>query len=72
MTVAEKKAKELIKKQTLENLLIQWELTSVCNDKHIPTVRGWLMDEFAERNPEAFEKWIDEDANDETLRNYMM
>lgn len=71
MTAAEKKAKELISKQTLDNLLTQWELTSVINDSHIPTVRGWLMEELEKRNPEAFDKWLDSDAEDDKLRDYM-
>jgi len=72
MTAAEQKARELISKQPLENLLTQWELTSIVTDEHIPTVRGWLMDELAKRNPEAFDKWLDSDSEDETLRQYMM
>lgn len=71
MANAEKKAKEMISKQTLDQLLTQWELTSVINDENIPTVRGWLMEELEKRNPEAFNKWLDEDAEDENLRDYM-
>ena len=72
MSNAEMRAKELISKQTLDNLLTQWELTSVMNDPHIPTVRGWLMDELEKRNPEAFNEWLDNDEEDNTLRNYMV
>lgn len=71
MTVAEQKARELISKQPLEELLTQWELTSIINDENIPTVRGWLMDELEKRNPEAFDKWLDSDAEDTELREYM-
>ncbi len=71
MTAAEQKARRLIGKQTLEQLLAQWELTSVINDKNIPTVRGWLMDELGKRNPEAFDKWLDSYTGDEQLREYM-
>ena len=71
MTAAEKKAREIISKQTLDQLLTQWELTSVINDSNIYTVRGWLMDELSKRNPEAFDKWLDDDAEDENLRKYM-
>ena len=71
MTAAEQKARELISKQTLEQLLTQWELTSIVNDEHIYTVRGWLMEELQKRNPEAFDKWLDSDAEDEKLREYM-
>lgn len=71
MTAAEKKARELISKQTLDQLLTQWELTSIINDEHIPTVRGWLMEEFEKRKPEAFDKWLDSDTDDDKLREYM-
>lgn len=71
MTTAETKARKLISYLTLNQLLEQWELTSSINDEHIPTVRGWLMDELEKRNPEAFDRWLDSDAEDETLRDYM-
>lgn len=71
MTTAEKKAREIISNQTLDQLLTQWELTSVINDENIPTVRGWLMDELEKRNPEAFDKWLDSYTDDDKLRDYM-
>lgn len=71
MTAAEKKAREIISKQPLEALLDQWELTSIMNDKNIPTVRGWLMEEFENRNPEAFNNWLDSFTEDDKLRDYM-
>jgi hypothetical protein len=72
MTKAEAIAREIIKNTNTEDLLTQWELTTVSNDPGVYTVRGWLMDEFEARNPEAFDKWIEEDAKDETLREYMV
>ena len=72
MSRAEQKARELISKQTTEELLTQWELTNVVNDENIPTVRGWLMDELEKRNPEAFNKWLDDYAEDDELRKYMI
>ena len=71
MTTAEKKARELIKQQTLDDLLEQWELTTIFNDENIYTVRGWLMDELESRNQEAFNKWLDSDCDDFELRKYM-
>lgn len=71
MAAAEKKARELISKLSLNQLLDQWELTSVINDENIPTVRGWLMDELEKRNPEAFDKWLDSYTEDDQLRKYM-
>lgn len=72
MTKAEAIAREIIKNTNTEDLLTQWELTTVSNDPAVYTVRGWLMDELEARNPEAFDKWLEEDATDEALRNYMV
>lgn len=47
-------------------------LTTDMNDEYIPTVRGWIMDEIEKRNPEGFEKWLDEDADDSSLRKYIL
>ncbi len=70
---AEERAKAMIGKLSLEDLLTQWELTSVVNDENIPTVRGWLMEELEKRNPDGFNAWLDSDlAEDNDLRNYMM
>ena len=61
-----------LKSMTTEKLCELFELTTDMNDESIPTVRGWLMDEIAERNPEGFDKWIDEDAEDRNLRKYVL
>lgn len=72
MTRAEQKARELISNLTLAELLDEWELTSKIDNPEIYTVRGWLMDELESRNPEAFNKWLDQDEpTDEQLREYM-
>ena len=72
MTGAERKTKDLLAKQTTEQLLAQWELTSICNDENIPRVRGWLMEELKRRNPKGFNEWLESDlAEDSELRNYM-
>ena len=72
MTVAEREAREIISNATLADLLDEWELTSKVNDPHISIVRGWLMDEFEKRNPEAFNKWLDSDyPKDEDLKWFM-
>ena len=67
----EEKAREMLSNATLADLLDEWELTSKIDSPEIYTVRGWLMDEIESRNPEAFNKWLDSDAEDETLREYM-
>ena len=72
MTKAERQVRELLSNATLGELLDEWELTTNNNDPEISTVRGWLMDEFENRNPEAFNKWLDNEyPEDETLRDYM-
>jgi hypothetical protein len=71
MIPAEKKAREIISNQFLGDLLDEWELTSKMNGPEIPMIRGWLMDEFEKRNPEAFNEWLDSDAEDSDLRDYM-
>ena len=71
MTTAEMKARNLISQQSTEALLDHWELTTYINDEHIPMVRGWLMDEFEKRNPEAFNRWLDSYEEDDALRKYI-
>lgn len=65
-------ARELISNLTLAELLDEWELTSKVNNPEIATVRGWLMEELEKRNPEAFDKWLDQDEpTDEMLKELM-
>lgn len=69
---AEKKARQLLSSISLSNLLAQWELTTITNHPNIPTVRGWIMAEIERRNPEGYNKWLEEDfANDSSLRKYV-
>ena len=65
MTKQEKQAREILKKQSMQQLLEQWELTAAINEEHIPIVRGWLMDEFESRKPVEFEKWLDSENCDD-------
>ena len=63
MTVAEKTARQTITAQTTSQLLDLFDLTEIMNNKNIPTVRGWIMDELEKRNPEAFDAWMDSEDN---------
>ena len=73
MTTQEAEAREMISNLTLSDLLDEWELTTNINSPNIYTVRGWLMDELEKRNPEAFNKWLDMDApEDSDLRSFMI
>lgn len=72
MTVQEMKAREMISNLTLGDLLDEWELTTNIRTVECAMVRGWIMDELESRNPEAFDKWLDQDEpKDEDLREYM-
>jgi hypothetical protein len=72
MTTAEQNVREMISNLTLAELLDEWELTSKIDNPEIYTVRGWLMDELESRNPEAFNKWLDQDEpTDEMLKEFM-
>jgi hypothetical protein len=73
MTAQEKKAREMIARVSMETLLNTWELTAemLCG-LEVSMLRGWLMDELEKRNPEAFDKWLEGEAEDASLRKYMM
>lgn len=72
MTAPEKRARKTIEEMDTARLLDQFELTSDMTGEHVPTVRGWLMDEIEKRYPVAFDKWLDEDMPEDTdLRKYI-
>jgi hypothetical protein len=59
-------------KQSMERLIEQWELTSICENENIATVRGWLMEEIEKRNPGGFNAWLDnDDCDDFQLKKYV-
>lgn len=60
MTPNEKAAK-IIKSLPTIKLIFTFISTGKSNDKNIPIVRGWLMDELEKRNPDAFSAWLDQD-----------
>ena len=67
------KALEMLKTYSLEKLCELWDLTENMNGPEVPTVRGWLMDEIANRNPDGFDAWLDQDApEDKDLRSYVL
>lgn len=73
LTDVEKSARNLISKLKTEQLLEQWEMTTTMTDPGTSTVRGWLMDELEKRNPEGFDRWLDDDeCNDEDLRKFIL
>lgn len=71
MTALEQ-AKAMIGGMTTNELLNVWECTTNIDDPNIPILRGWLMDEFEKRHPEAFAAWLDtEECKDGDLRKYL-
>lgn len=71
MTTAEKKARARLTARTTEQLVLDWELTEALPmTPELPVVRGWIMDEFQRRNPEAYEAWTDDDDLDASPRKY--
>ena len=72
MLPQEKIAREILEYSTLSDLFDEWKLTTESNDPYIYMVRGWLMDEFKRRNPEGFDKWLEGEALDETLEDYIL
>lgn len=71
MTKPEVIARYHLETEPTERLIEQWELTTHNNDPNIPTVRGWLMDEISFRYPKEFLLWLEGDAADEELKNYI-
>lgn len=73
MTVAEIKARNMIKEKSTEQLLDLWMMISNTVSVDAAMVRGWLMDELEVRNPEGFDKWLDTDeCKDEELAQYIL
>ena len=73
MTNAEKNARSLLAARTTEQLILDWELTeSLPMTLELPTVRGWIMDEFKRRDAEAYESWCDDDDLDASPRKYFL
>lgn len=69
---AYERAKFIIGTMPTDKLLDLWETTTYIDDPYIPTVRGWLMDEFEKRCPDAFAAWMDTDeCRDEDLRKFV-
>lgn len=69
--MAEARARAMVANAQLSDLLDEWELTTNMRGLEVAKVREWLTDEFEKRNPEAFYEWLDGEALDETLRDYM-
>ena len=65
-------ARRALASETTKKLIELWELTTDNTSPEAPVVRGWLMDEIEARNPAGFAAWLDTDAADDTLKNYIL
>lgn len=73
MTTAEKNARARLADRTTEQLVMDWELTEALPmTPELPIVRGWIMDEFQRRNPEAYDEWCDDDDLDASPRRFFL
>lgn len=62
---------ESLSKSSTEHLITLFILTGMIEDPDIPTVRGWIMIELEDRDPEAFNAWLDQEApEDEDLKKF--
>ena len=73
MTTPEMNARARLASRTTAQLILDWELTEALPMMPgLPTVRGWIMDEFQRRNPEADDAWFDDDDPDASPRSYFL
>lgn len=71
MRMFERRARTLLENAQLADLLEEWGMTANWRSPEVAQVRGWLMDELEKRNPEAFNAWLESDAEDIALKDYM-
>ena len=67
----ERRARDLLSNAQLTDLLDEWEMMANWRSPEVSQVRGWLMDELEKRNPEAFNAWLQSNAEDIELKYYM-
>lgn len=73
MTNAEIKARARLANRTTEQLILDWELTEALPmSPELPTVRGWIMDEFERRDQKAFDAWSEDEDLDASPRKYYL
>ena len=67
-----KMAMNSLRKMSLEQLVGRFELTSKMEASvELAMVRGWLMDAIEERNPEGYNRWI-ENSDEDDVRAYVL
>ena len=65
-----RKALELLKTQTIGQLVEQFEMTETLNGEESFIVRGWIMDELERRDEVKFEAWVD--SEEDSPRKYFV
>lgn len=66
---ATERAKRMLAKRTMAQLIADWELTErLPYTIELSLTRGWLMDEFERRDPEAYDAWLE--AYDASPRDF--
>ena len=73
MTIPEMNARASLASRTTAQLILDWELTEALPmTPELPTVRGWIMDEFLRWNHKAYDAWSDDDDPDASPRSYFL
>ena len=59
---AEKKARALLSRLSLEQLIKEFDMTEdMPASFEVSMARGWIMDELEKRDSTAYDKWLDMD-----------
>jgi hypothetical protein len=62
-----------LKKMTIQKLIELWNETSKQElTSELAMVRGWIMDALEFKNPEAFDKWVDNCQSNDNLEAYFL
>lgn len=71
---ATERAKRMLAKRTMAQLITDWELAErLPYTLELTVTRGWLLDEFKRRDPEAYDAWGEAycaDADDVSPRDF--
>ena len=61
-STGKRKARAALAQRTMAQLLDDWDVTErLPITPELAMVRGWIMEEFERRDPDAFDCWMDND-----------
>jgi len=60
-----KKVDQTMKSKSVSELCKLFGKTNNNQDRRVPTVRGWIMDELEKRNQSKFDAWMDTENVDD-------